>query len=215
MGLCMRLPPSSGSPPITGAALTAARMQGLVEGSMDAIISMDAHMCIVLFNPAAASIFGISMEDALGRSIEDFIPKRFRDAHRGHVQAFGQHKYTSRQMGQGGQIVGLRANGEEFPAEASISQFEIDGQTVFNVFLRDVTDQVNIRKALAQSRTELEETNRMLARTATMAKIGGWELDLQTTIVTFTEEAARLHEVDHPYIPPKLSQGDEFYPPHA
>jgi len=110
MGLCMRLPPSSGSPPITVAALTAARMQGLVEGSMDAIISMDAQMCIVLFNPAAASIFGISMEDALGRSIEDFIPKRFRDAHRGHVQAFGQHKYTRRTMGQGGQIVGLRAN---------------------------------------------------------------------------------------------------------
>ncbi len=211
----MRPPPSSGSPPITGAALTAVRMQGLVEGSMDAIISMDAQMCIVLFNPAAASIFGISMEDALGRSIEDFIPKRFRDAHRGHVQAFGQHKYTSRTMGQGGQIVGLRANGEEFPAEASISQCEIDGQAVFNVFLRDVTDQVKIRKALAQSSLELEETNRMLARTAAMAKIGGWELDLRTTIVTFTEEAARLHEVDHPYTPPKLSQGDEFYPPHA
>jgi PAS domain S-box-containing protein len=190
-------------------------MQGFVDGSMDAIISVDAHMCIVLFNPAAAKIFGLSIEDAIGRSIEDFIPERFRGTHDSHVQTFGLHEHTSRKMGQSGQIVGLRANGEEFPAKASISQFEIDGHKVFTVFLRDVTNQVKIREALDQSSTELEETSRMLARTAAMAKIGGWELDLQTTRVTFTEEAARLHEVEHPYIPPKLSQGNEFYPPNA
>jgi PAS domain S-box-containing protein len=215
----MRAPQSSDSPPKTAAALAttlaAAWMQGLVEGSMDAIISIDANMCIVLFNPAAARIFGLSIEDALGRSIEDFFPERFRGAHGSHVQIFGLHEHTSRKMGQGRQIVGLRANGEEFPAKASISQFEIDGHTVFTVFLRDVTDQVKIREALAHSSTELEETNQMLTRTAAMAKVGGWELDLQTNIVIFSEETARLHEVDHPYIPPNLSQGDEFYPPHA
>ncbi len=215
----MTPPPSAGSSHQTSAELTAklavAGMQDFVDGSMDAIISVDVDMCIVLFNPAAARIFGISIEEAMGRSIEDFIPERFRGTHGKHVQSFGLHEHSSRKMGQGGQIVGLRANGEEFPAKASISKFEIDGQTVFTVFLRDVTKQVQIRKALDQSSTELEETNQMLARTAALAKIGGWELDLQTTIVTFSEEAARLHEVDHPYTPPKLSQGTEFYPPNA
>jgi PAS domain S-box-containing protein len=206
---------NSGLMPEAAAVLAAVRLQGLVDGSMDAIISIDSQLRIVLFNPAAARIFGIPIEDALGRSIEEFIPARFRSAHGSHVRTFGKDNRTSRNMGQGGQIVGLRANGEEFPAEASISQFETDGQRIFTVFLRDVTANVQIREALDHSRLELEKTNQMLARTAAMAKIGGWDLDLQTTTVTFSEEAARLHEVDHPYIPPKLSQGDEFYPPHA
>ena len=215
----MKAPQNTEIPPIDSGALAAklaaSGMQDFVDGSMDAIISIDAQMRIVLFNPAASRIFGMSIEDAMGRPIEDFIPERFRGVHGSHVHNFGLHEHTSRKMGQGGQIFGLRANGEEFPAKASISQFEIDGHAVFNVFLRDVTNQVKIRKALDQSSTELEEANQMLTRTAAMAKVGGWELDLQTTVVTFSEVTAQLHEVDHPYTPPKLSQGDEFYPPDA
>ena len=170
----MKAPQNTDIPPIDSGALAAklaaSGMQDFVDGSMDAIISIDAQMRIVLFNPAASRIFGMSIEDAMGRPIEDFIPERFRGVHGSHVHNFGLHEHTSRKMGQGGQIFGLRANGEEFPAKASISQFEIDGHAVFNVFLRDVTNQVKIRKALDQSSTELEEANQMLTRTAAMAR---------------------------------------------
>lgn len=56
-------------------------------------------------------------------------------------------------MGERGQIVGLRKNGEEFPAEAAISHLGSGSQMVYSVVLRDVTER---RRAL--------ETQEFLAR---------------------------------------------------
>ncbi|MDO9235539.1 MAG: PAS domain-containing protein [Aquabacterium sp.] len=96
------------------AQVTAAlRIQGVVDGSMDTIISIDADMRVVLYNPAAAKVFGVPVEDAMGRSIEQFIPARFREVHSNQVHAFGEQSQTTRRMGNLGQLVGLRSNGEE------------------------------------------------------------------------------------------------------
>jgi signal transduction histidine kinase len=55
-------------------------------------------------------------------------------------------------MGERGQILGLRRNGEEFPAEAAISHLGSGSQRVYSVVLRDVTD-----------RRRSHETQRFLA----------------------------------------------------
>lgn len=196
-------------------SLQTQRIQDLVDGSMDAIISVDEHMRIVLFNQAASQMFGVPSERAMGHSIDRFIPARFRAAHAGHVMAFGVHKNTKRSMGHGGRVMGLRANGNEFPAVASISHSELDGRPLFTVFLRDATEEVHVRQALETSRADLQLNRDQLERTAAMAKVGGWELDLTTFVVSYSKETARIHEVDYPYVPPKLSQGNEYYPPHA
>lgn len=196
-------------------SLQTQRIQDLVDGSMDAIISVDQHMRIVLFNQAAAQMFGVPIDGAVGHSIDQFIPARFREAHGGHVAAFGVHQQTKRSMGQGGMVMGLRANGDEFPAVASISQSRVDGHPLFTVFVRDATDEVRARQALEHSRADLQLNSELLERTAAMAKVGGWELDLTTLVVTYSRETARIHEVDYPYVPPKLSQGNEYYPPDA
>ena len=79
----------------------------------------------------------------------------------------------------------------------------------------NITEAVKTREALTRTHAELESANDLLVRTAQMAKVGGWELDLATTVVTYSKETARIHEVDYPFVPPKLSQGDEYYPPEA
>ncbi|QDL52979.1 PAS domain-containing protein [Rhodoferax aquaticus] len=196
-------------------SLQTRRIQDLVDGSMDAIISVDEHMRIVLFNQAAAQMFGVTSDGALGRPIDQFIPARFREAHAGHVAAFGVGQHPRRSMGRGGMVAGLRANGEEFPAVASISHSELDGRPLFTVFLRDAMQEVHARHALEHSRADLQLNSELLERTAAMAKVGGWELDLTTFVVTYSKETARIHEVDYPYVPPKLSQGNEYYPPQA
>ncbi|MCV2369167.1 PAS domain-containing sensor histidine kinase [Roseateles oligotrophus] len=129
----------------------ARRIQGLVDGSMDAIISIDANMDVVLYNPAAAETFGVPVEEAMGRSIEQFIPSRFREVHSKHVHAFGEQSQTTRRMGNLGQLVGLRSNGEEFPIEASISFIEIDGEKVYTVILRDITKRKKTEENLRES----------------------------------------------------------------
>jgi PAS domain S-box-containing protein len=109
-------------------------------------------------------MFRYPAEEAIGQSLERFIPERFRPGHHNHIRDFGRTNVTRRSMASLGAIFGLRSDGEEFPIEASISQLESDGQKFYTVILRDITER---KTAEAQNR-RLHETleNRVTERTA-------------------------------------------------
>jgi signal transduction histidine kinase len=58
-------------------------------------------------------------------------------------------------MGGAAVLTGVRANGEEFPIEASISQHTEDGRQLLTVVLRDVSERVRVDEALRHSQEEL------------------------------------------------------------
>jgi PAS domain S-box-containing protein len=116
-----------------------ARLAAIVDSAMDAVITVDERQTIVLFNRAAEQVFRCRREEALGAPLERFIPQRFRGAHRGHVESFGQTGVTSRRMGDVTTLWALRADGSEFPIEAPISQASEGGQRYYTVILRDIT----------------------------------------------------------------------------
>lgn len=116
------------------------RLESIVMSAMDAIITVDEEQNVVLFNQAAEKMFHCPAGEAIGRPLAWFIPARFREAHHEHITMFGRSGSTSRQMGALGTITGLRADGKEFPIEASISQIGVDGKKYFTVILRDVTE---------------------------------------------------------------------------
>lgn len=132
-------------------AVRALRLEGILQSAMDAIVTVGDEQKIVLFNQAAERMFQCKAEEAIGRPIDRFIPERFRGAHHGHIAAFGQSGVTNRRIESLGVITGLRANGEEFPAEAAISQIGIDGGKYFTVVLRDVTGRHRAELALKES----------------------------------------------------------------
>ena len=125
----------------TGQALnfSARRFADIVNIASAAIISADRDQKIRLFNKGAEEIFGHAAEDVLGKPLDTLLPERFRTTHPGHLERFHGAPEASRLMNQRGKVVGLRKNGEEFPAEASISKVETEGNTVFTVILHDVT----------------------------------------------------------------------------
>jgi len=117
-----------------------ARLAGILDSAMDAIITVDAQQQILLFNHGAERMLRCEADDAIGQSLDRFIPERFRNAHAQHLNDFGLTGLTTRAMVGLRAVSALRADGEEFSAEATISQVEAEGQQLFTVIMRDITE---------------------------------------------------------------------------
>ena len=126
------------------------RYAGIVESAMDAIITIDADQRIMIFNAAAEKMFGCRADEAIGVSVERFIPERFRTDHAAHINVFRDTATTIPKNGDLRAMKGLHANGEEFPIEASISRCEVDGNESFTAILRDVTERMRVESALKE-----------------------------------------------------------------
>ena len=133
-----------------------ARLSGLIESAMDAIISADGSGRIVLFNEAAGRMFRCPPEQALGRALNDFIPERLRAVHDRHVSGLDMVEEGEgiRPMGPR-EVVALRADGTEFPIEANISRLETTRGPLFTAFIRDVTERRRAEDALQASEAAL------------------------------------------------------------
>lgn len=134
-----------------------ARVTDIVESAMDPVIAVDQDQRVVLFNAAAEKTFLWPRTAVLGEPLDKLIPQRFHAGHRAHIERFGDAGVTSRRMGSRMVLMALRADGEEFPIDASISQHTEDGKKYFTVILRDVTERVRAEEALRRSKEELQE----------------------------------------------------------
>ncbi len=150
-----------------------AAIAAIVDIAADAIIALDDGFRIVRFNRGAEQMFGWTEADMVGQPLDRLLPMGARTVHRGHVRTFAEGHTDARRMGERRPIGGLRRNGDEFPAEASIARVTIDGVRTFMVTLRDVSE-----------RRAAEERQRLLAT-------AGWvlaaSLDVDSTMATVTE----------------------------
>ncbi len=116
------------------------RFSDIVALAADAIISVGEDQSILTFNRGAEETFGWRAADVIGKPLNVLLPQRMRDSHERHVAHFGETGETARRMGERQGIVGLKRDGTEFPAEASISRLETGGRTLYSVVLRDMTE---------------------------------------------------------------------------
>ena len=132
------------------------RLLGIISSAMDAIITVDDNQRIIVFNKAAEQIFCCRAAEALGQPLDKFIPLRFRAVHRQHIRTFGETGTSSRSMYSPGTLMGLRADGKEFPVEATISQVKTASENLYTVILRDIS----VRK---RTEDELRQAQKMEA----------------------------------------------------
>jgi PAS domain S-box-containing protein len=133
------------------------QLTALIQSAMDAVICIDSTQRIILFNAAAEVMFGYESQQMVGLSLDSLLPKRYRAHHGEHIASFGKTGETSRRMGKQQVLFGLRANGEEFPIEASISRAIVHGESVFSAILRDVTERLRAEQSLRMLKDELQQ----------------------------------------------------------
>jgi PAS domain S-box-containing protein len=168
------------------------RLDAIVQSAMSGIVAIDADQRVVLFNAEAERMFGCPAAQAIGAPLDRFLPERFRAAHRAHVEEFGRTGVTSRRMGQLTALSALRADGTEFPIEASISQATAGGQKIYTVILRDVTERVRFETALLHSRQQTRESEARLDVIVRSAMDAIITVDADQRIVLFNAAAEQL-----------------------
>ena len=133
------------------------QLSAMVNSAMDAIVTIDGERRVVVFNPAAQRMFGYSEEQMRGQPLDRLLPERFRVAHEGNLIAFRESGVTARMKDGRMDIVGLRADGTEFPLESTIAQVEIDGKKMYTAILRDIGDRRRAEDELRESHRQLRE----------------------------------------------------------
>jgi len=136
-----------------------ARLAGILDIAPEAVIAIGKNMNIRLFNKGAERIFGYTSEEVLGKPLEILMPERSRRVHAKHVKAFENSHETYRLMNERTEITGLRKNGTEFPASASVSKLDLVDQKIFTVLLYDITQNKQAEEAIISSKTEAEFAN--------------------------------------------------------
>lgn len=164
-----------------------AELAGIIESAMDAIITIDQDQRIVLFNAAAEKLFGCAAAEALGQSLDQFIPERLRHGHRQHVLSFGQTNTTQRSMGLPGELYGLKTSGDEFPIEASISQIELNGKQFYTVILRDITERKQAIDELRESEERFAKAFKANPQPMSLTTIpGGLYIDVNDSFLAMS-----------------------------
>jgi PAS domain S-box-containing protein len=136
------------------------RLEAIIGSARDAIITVDENQRIILFNSAAERILRCPAAEAIGGPLDRFLPERFRRHHAGHVDAYGKTGVSARDMGPISPMYGRRADGEEFPIQASISQVHSGGQKLYTVILQDIT-QSKQREELERKYEHAKELDRL------------------------------------------------------
>ena len=132
----------------------------LLEFVPDAMVIVDqGDGRIVYLNQVAEDLFGYRRQELLGRPVEVLLPSRFREAHRGHREAYGAAPRT-RPMGLGLDLYGLRKDGQEFRAEVSLSPLLGDGARYAITAIRDVGERRKVEERARLYRQAQQEVRR-------------------------------------------------------
>ena len=151
-----------------------ARLALVIASAKDAILLAGADHQITLFNQAAEEMFRCPAHLALELPVQQFLLEESGRRPRSSLLELVAHSDH-----------GLRTDGSAFPLEASVSQAEVNGQKLYTVIIRDITERKQQEEALRQSETRLREMLDGLP-------VAAWTCDAAGLITYFNQSAREL-----------------------
>ena len=123
----------------------------ILNTALDCVVSIDRAGNIIEWNAAAEKTFGYSRDALIGKKLVNLIvPERLRDA---HIAGFDRYLETGEEkiIGQRTEVIGVRSDGEELPAELSVTAQISEASQIITAYLRDVSDIKKAEKHLQQA----------------------------------------------------------------
>ncbi|RTL04035.1 MAG: PAS domain S-box protein, partial [Lysobacterales bacterium] len=151
-----------------------ARLGAILDSTLDAVLCLDGDRRVGLFNPAAEQVFRCRAAEVLGQPVDRLLGADFL----GVLQRYLQDG-ESAPLWLAQALDARRADGERFPAEATLSRARVDGRLLCTLILRDVNDRHQAEAALARLRQEkaylqeqaLGEAPDLIGRSAAMLAV--------------------------------------------
>ena len=174
----------------------------LLQAAQEAIVMIDEQQRIVAINAAGEHIFRCAAAQALGQSLERFIPTRHRRVHAAHVDKFATSEALQQDMMRHRNITATRMDGSEFPADITLSRVDMaDGPDVRHYFAALVLD----LSKQQQLRDEIERFKRRLRSVFELAPVAIWIAE-NDRIVFANQAAERLFGRDRTILGQPLYQ---------
>jgi PAS domain S-box-containing protein len=137
-----------------------ATVRALLEAAPDAMVISDERDRIVLVNAKTEQLFGYARADLLDTSLDILVPERFRPTEVEHRANYFKHPIDRRRTMSGErQLVGLRKDGSEFPADVSLSTLQTNAGMLVSTTIRDVTLRKQAEETLRRAKEAAEAAN--------------------------------------------------------
>lgn len=145
------------------------RLEALLQSAMDAVLAVDDAHRVVVFNTAAAALFGYSSQEALGLPLDRLLPppgeQERAEGMGAEAGAQGGGSHWMNQLLDSGDgprgdemdLHGVHRDGTVFPVEVSVSTVQEAGAVYHTVFVRDVTEKRQARLELLRSNRDLQQ----------------------------------------------------------
>jgi PAS domain S-box-containing protein len=132
------------------------KLSRLIDSAMDAIVELDGDLCIASMNSAAERIFGCVAAESRGSMFAGFLSRESRGKLTyltGDLKRQPEGK-QSLWIPDGLDAVG--ADGAGFPAEATLSRFELAGRPFFTLILRNINERLEAEERIRDLMSETE-----------------------------------------------------------
>ncbi|MFZ0491271.1 MAG: ATP-binding protein [Salegentibacter sp.] len=155
----------------------------LFEAASEGIIVVNATQRIIAANSAAERMFGYIPGELEGQQLEVLIPQRYHSQHGQHFEHFLEHS-ESRSMGHGRDLYGVKKNGQNFPVEAGLNPFTIEGEDYVMSLIIDITVRQETQRQIRELNTQLEDKIKVRTRELqhTVQKLQSLNLNLEEEI---------------------------------
>ena len=157
-----------------------------LEQALDAVVCIDEHNNVTLFNASAEKLWGYQRQEVIGQNVKMLVPQAIQPQHDAYVNA-NRETGVDKIVGTSREVKIERRDGQTLWGRLSLSKVKLNDRTLYTAFIKDVTEEVEQRELQRMLSLVANETdNAVIISNAEglieyvntgFEKLTGWKLD--------------------------------------